>query len=125
MPPGFLALDLGAALGLPVYDPDARSAPVEAGRHPLRGNALIGESAGQPEVVVAANGGSDLIYLPKGDRGLAARVGGVRVVDDAVLGRSRVYVGTSVPVADAICATGPSSPRPSDDRLVQATGRLE
>ena len=74
LPPGFLALDLGAALGLPVFDPDAKSAPVESGRHPLRGNALIGESAGDPDVIVAANGGSDLVYLPKGDRALAARV---------------------------------------------------
>ena len=28
----------------------------------------------QPEVVVAANGGSDLVYLPDGDKALAAKV---------------------------------------------------
>ncbi len=35
---------------------------------------MIGADAGKPDVVVAANGGSDLVYIPTGDRALAQRV---------------------------------------------------
>src|SRR5262249_33835506 len=38
------------------------------------GNALIGNDPSKPDVVVAANGGSDLIYLPSKDRRLAGRI---------------------------------------------------
>ena len=86
MPPGFVALDLGVALGLPVFDPDAKNAPVTDGHHTARGNGLIGETAGDPDVVVAANGGSDLVYLPKGDRKLAARIAGALLRQDYVSG---------------------------------------
>jgi hypothetical protein len=34
------------------------------GKHPKSGSGILGPSATQPEVVVAANGGADLIYLP-------------------------------------------------------------
>src|SRR5262249_18056709 len=44
LPPGFVAIDLGVALGLPVLDPDAKNAPVESTHHPSRGNALLGAS---------------------------------------------------------------------------------
>src|SRR5260370_37209997 len=39
-----------------------------------RGNGLIGSDPMHPEVVVAANGGSDLVYLPKADKALAAKI---------------------------------------------------
>src|SRR5499425_2437343 len=42
LPPGFLAIDLARELGLPLFDPDAKGAQVEAGRHPSRANGLIG-----------------------------------------------------------------------------------
>ena len=74
LPPGFLAIDLAHALSMPLYDPDAKSAPVVTGRYPVHGNGLIGPDPASPEVVVAANGGSDLVYLPAGDKALAARV---------------------------------------------------
>jgi arylsulfatase A-like enzyme len=86
LPSGFLALDLGVALGLPVFDPDAKNEPVAATHHPSRGNALIGESADVPDVVVAANGGSDLVYLPRGDRKMAARVVAALLRQDYVSG---------------------------------------
>ena len=35
---------------------------------PRRGNGLIGNDPAKPDVVVAANGGSDLVYLPGKDR---------------------------------------------------------
>jgi arylsulfatase A-like enzyme len=74
LPPGFLALDIAKGLGLKLFDPDASNAEVAAGKHPAKGDALIGEDAEKPQVVVAANGGSDLIYLPTHDPALAARV---------------------------------------------------
>ena len=71
LPLGFLAIDLytdlrAADSSLKLFDPDAAYREVEraGGTHPLRGNGLIGVDADRPQVVVVANGGSDLIYLP-------------------------------------------------------------
>jgi arylsulfatase A-like enzyme len=88
LPPGFLAIDLARHLAEPLYDPDsvandAQSNPiyqrVPAGAHPLAGNGLIGGSGRaldhtDADIVVAANGGSDLIYLPHGDARRARRL---------------------------------------------------
>jgi hypothetical protein len=71
LPPGFLALDLASALELPLFDPDKSNAAVAAGGH-TGGNGLIGADPANPSVVVAANGGSDLIYLPGDDRAAMA-----------------------------------------------------
>ncbi len=86
LPPGFLALDLAEALALPILDPDARYAAVADGKHPVRGNALIGGDRIHPQIVVAANGGSDLVYLPSADRDLAKRVVEVLAREDYVSG---------------------------------------
>lgn len=86
LPPGFLALDLARELGLPLFDPDAHNAPVAAERHPIRANGLIGADPSNPDVVVAANGGSDLVYLPKHDRALTARVVASLLKQDYVSG---------------------------------------
>ena len=72
LPPGFVAIDIATALGLPLHDPDAKNAPIAVNSHPSRSNGLIGPDPAKPDVVVAANGGSDLVYLPKKDRKLAA-----------------------------------------------------
>ena len=86
LPPGFLAIDLASALQLPLFDPEASNAPVAPGTHPSRGNGLIGADPSHPQVVVAANGGSDLIYLPGRDRQLARRVVNALVAQDYVSG---------------------------------------
>jgi arylsulfatase A-like enzyme len=86
LPPGFVALDLAAALGLPLFDPDDKNAPVAAERHPKLSNGLIGPDPTHPEVVVAANGGSDLVYLPKRDRKLARRAVAALLAQDYVSG---------------------------------------
>lgn len=90
LPPGFLAIDLAHALGKPLYDADAPFYTTDKGsahyyqpvdlaaasrfaRHPQHGNALIGGTGKVPgenqttdaEIIVAGNGGSDLIYLPQ------------------------------------------------------------
>ncbi len=90
LPVGFLAIDLAHTLKLPIFDPDSQISdntgrkvyePVEPTasqqtatlrQHPAAGDALIGASGAilemtDAKVVVAANGGSDLIYVPDGD----------------------------------------------------------
>jgi hypothetical protein len=75
LPPGFMSIDIAKGLGLPLYDPDSQNALVGDNAHPrLRGNGLIGSDPAKPDVVVGANGGSDLIYLPNKDRATATRV---------------------------------------------------
>ncbi len=86
LPPGFVALDLAQALALPLFDPDDKSAPVAAGHHPRLSNGLIGADPAHPDVVVAANGGSDLVYLPKNDKKLAGRVVAALLAEDYVSG---------------------------------------
>ena len=89
LPVGFVAIDLAHALGVNLFDPD--SAPASAPRpvtpasylevdatqppatddsrrqRPANGNGVIGTDPNKPDVIVAANGGSDLIYLPNPD----------------------------------------------------------
>jgi hypothetical protein len=87
LPPGFLALDLAAALEMPLFDPDKANAQVAAGTHSASGNALIGATATSPSVVVAANGGSDLVYLPGDDRAtMAPKVLSALLAQDYVSG---------------------------------------
>jgi hypothetical protein len=78
LPPGFLALDLAQFLHMRLSDPDANDATVHPDlehKYPSHGDGLIGGTNTEPEVVVAANGGSDLIYLPQADAAqLAAQI---------------------------------------------------
>src|SRR5262245_1689947 len=74
LPMGFVAIDLAKALNLPLYDPNDKNAKVAENAHPKAGNGLLGENPEKPDVVVATNGGSDLIYLPNKDKKLADRV---------------------------------------------------
>jgi arylsulfatase A-like enzyme len=97
LPVGFVSIDLAHELGLPLYDPDSpiadsdgksKFAPVDpaAGKqtpalrqHPVSGNGLIGGTGRianetDASVVVAANGGSDLIYLPRRDPQLVKQI---------------------------------------------------
>jgi len=73
LPMGFLALDLAKALNLPLFDPNDKNAPVGEGKHPKAGNGVLGQDPAKPDLVVATNGGSDLIYLPNKDKKLARR----------------------------------------------------
>jgi len=86
LPPGFLAIDLAAALDLPLFDANDKNAQVGADAHPKAGNGLIGRDAAAPDVVVAANGGSDLIYVLNRDRALVARVVEALFAQDYVSG---------------------------------------
>jgi hypothetical protein len=73
LPMGFLALDLAKALNLPLFDPNDKNAAVADGKHPKAGNGLLGKDPAKPDLVVATNGGSDLVYLPNKDKQLARR----------------------------------------------------
>lgn len=86
LPVGFLSIDLAHALGLPLYDPDSQITvnghavyePVDptipqqtasVRQRPASGNGLIGGTGAildttNAKVIVAANGGSDLVYIP-------------------------------------------------------------
>jgi len=86
LPPGFVAIDLAKALGLGLFDPDAKNAPVADNAHPVRGDGLIGTDPAKPDVVIAANGGSNLVYLPNEDRALAAKVIDALLAQDYVSG---------------------------------------
>jgi Type I phosphodiesterase / nucleotide pyrophosphatase len=104
LPPGFVAIDLAHALGLPLFDPDSQItvsgtnvyAPVDptipqptatVRQRPASGNGLIGGSGGigdptDAKVVVAANGGSNLIYVNGHDPALVRRIVGVLAQQD-------------------------------------------
>jgi arylsulfatase A-like enzyme len=90
LPWGFLAIDLSLDLHLNLFDPDRR---VEGSRspyrrvrlsfdtweHPSAGNGLIGADVFKADgsdasIIVAANGGSDLIYVPDAKADTVKRV---------------------------------------------------
>jgi arylsulfatase A-like enzyme len=90
LPSGFLAIDLANGLGhSPLFDPDDAFRPVDYanGGVPSGGDGFIGADPAKPEVVVTANGGSDLIYLPQNDApGVAADVVQILLKEDYVSG---------------------------------------
>jgi predicted AlkP superfamily pyrophosphatase or phosphodiesterase len=86
LPLGFVALDLAHALNMPLIDPDDGYKTVPEGQHTKLGNGLIGGDRQKPKVVVAANGGSDLIYLPDGDKTVAKHVVEMLLSEDYVSG---------------------------------------
>jgi hypothetical protein len=117
LPPGFLAIDLAKSLGLPLFNPNDRNARVADDAYPKGGNGVIGNDPDRPDVVVAANGGSDLIYLPGNDRDLAERVVHALLEQDYVSGlfvdpRLGPLAGT-LPLDAINLAGGAVTPSPS------------
>src|SRR3954447_10683962 len=68
LPMGFLAIDLAKALNLPLFDPNNKNERIADNAHPKAGNGVLGTDPTKPELIVATNGGSDLIYIPGKDR---------------------------------------------------------
>jgi len=93
LPMGFLALDLATALKLPLFDPNNKNARVADNAHPKAGNGLLGQDPAKPELVVATNGGSDLLYLPNHDRKLARQTINALLEQDYVSG---IFVDDSI-----------------------------
>ncbi len=93
LPMGFVALDLSHALAMPLIDPDDGYKTVGDNAHTKNGNGLIGGDANNPKVVVAANGGSDLIYIPDGDKATAKRIVDFLLTQDYVSG---IFIDTKL-----------------------------
>lgn len=91
LPPGFLAIDISQGLKLPIADPDKQDAAFNPTKGQFAKNGLIRKDPKNPDVVVAANGGSDLIYLPdtssnKDNKALALRIVNLLLSQDYVSG---------------------------------------
>jgi hypothetical protein len=86
LPPGFVAIDLAKALHLPLYSPDDKDTLLDNEHHSRFGNGLIGPDPQHPQVVVAANGGSDLVYFPKKDPRLVGQTVAALLAQDYVSG---------------------------------------
>ena len=117
LPPGFLPIDLSLALKLPIWQSNGLPVVVSDGFHP-RNNAVLGADAKHPEMVITANGGTDLIYLTGPDPKAMARrlvpllaaqdyTGGVFVNDD--LGP----IAGTLPMSLINLMGGARTPRPS------------
>jgi hypothetical protein len=117
LPPGFLAIDLAKKLDLSLLDPDNADAPVSDGTFPKYDNGLIGSDKEHPKVVVAANGGSDLIYIPDGDQAMAEKVVNILLAQDYVSGifvdsRLGTFSGT-LPLSDVMLDGSALTPMPA------------
>jgi phosphodiesterase/alkaline phosphatase D-like protein/arylsulfatase A-like enzyme len=110
LPPGFVAIDLAKDLGAIIYDPGKPAAtvtaanineikyaaidPVTSGLFPTSGNAVIGGTGKVTngvidpgtKVVVAANGGSDLLYVPSNDPALVKQIVALLAAKDYISG---------------------------------------
>jgi hypothetical protein len=86
LPLGFVALDLARALNMPLIDPDDGYKTIGEAQHTKFGNGLLGGDRNKPKVIVAVNGGSDLIYIPDGDKSVAKQVVDALLTQDYVSG---------------------------------------
>ena len=110
LPPGFVAIDIAHALDLPLYDPDktlyrhgqlsyykvvggsgSETPPEGEEERPVAGDGLIGgagtvDDPAEAKVIVAANGGSDLVYLPDHDAGTLKQIVDFLTTEDYVSG---------------------------------------
>lgn len=74
LPQGFLDIDMSLGLKLKLHDATGEAVRPDRGFYPKHGS-LLGRDPRHPDVVIAPNGGSDLLYLPGADaKVLAPRV---------------------------------------------------
>jgi arylsulfatase A-like enzyme len=124
---GFVALDVAKWLGNQnVYDPDQSNALLDlaSGDHPQNGDALIGPSPDAPMAIVAANGGTDFIYVPDGaNRGATAKrifdnllkapyVGALFVNDKLLSGNPKDFAG-ALPMSNVNLIGSSKVPQPA------------
>ena len=124
-PQGFLAIDVSHWLNQNLFDPDAgyQQLDLSAGEHPARGSGIIGETADKPWAVVAANGGSDLIYAPGADahahakaifdRLLEAPYVGALFVNDALMKENPKDFAGAIPLSEIRLIGSSSVPQPA------------
>ena len=112
LPTGFLAVDLGIREHLRVFDPAIRATTGssayqevllggEKSQHPASGSALLGDFVRQVDgsdakLIVVANGGSDLIWIPNKN---------VQTLRDTVQTLTQLDYVDGIFVDDAYCAT--------------------
>lgn len=117
LPTGFLAVDLGIRAHLRVFDPTLRAATGpsvyaelaiggEKSQHPANGSALLGETVKRVDgsdarLIVVANGGSDLLYVPSNNADIVHQTIGILTQLD--------YIG-GIFVDDAYCPTANDCP---------------
>jgi len=85
---GFVAIDIAKALDMRLFDPDAKSAPIEftAGQHSSKANGLIARIQFHP-TSWSRNGGADLVYFPKANaKDLAVKIVDMLLGQDYVSG---------------------------------------
>jgi arylsulfatase A-like enzyme len=101
LPPGFLAIDLSHTLGMNLYQANGLEVALDQGVTPRYGAATLGPDYEHPHIIVAANGGTDLIYLPADDAAtLAPRIVQFLTTQDYVGG---VFTADSLgPIAGAL-----------------------
>ena len=74
LPQGFLDIDMSLALKLPLNDAGGFEIRPEKGFYPKRGS-LLGRDPAHPDIAIAPNGGTNLLYLPGPDaKALAPKV---------------------------------------------------
>ena len=124
--PGFVAFDIAKWLGHQnIYDPDQNNMQLSEadGQRPKNGSAFIGPSLDHPVAIVAANGGSDLIYVPGNDRATAKRIFdnlvlqpyvGALFVNDELLksGDAKDFAG-ALPMSEVNLIGAGGTPRPA------------
>ncbi|NEU74276.1 alkaline phosphatase family protein [Hassallia byssoidea VB512170] len=88
LPPGFVAIDLAHDLKLSLFDPDNKNALINPTKGQFSKNSLIAKDPNNPDIIVAGNGGSDLIYLPnvKNNKVLAKKIVDLLLKQDYVSG---------------------------------------
>jgi arylsulfatase A-like enzyme len=83
LPTDFLAADLALWLKVPVWLPNGLPVELNDGFHPDKGGAVIGPDPAHPQIIVAVNGGADLLYFPGPDaKATAAKVAGFLMTQD-------------------------------------------
>lgn len=94
LPPGFLAIDLSHELGMGLFQTNGLDVALEQGLSPRGGSAMLGPDFEHPHVIVAANGATDLLYLPESDApALARRIVAFLTTQDYVSG---IYAADSL-----------------------------
>jgi hypothetical protein len=139
LPPGFLAIDLAHLMKLPLFDPDTlvssggvkSYAPVDptgpmstasVRQHPARGHGLIGGSGRvldrtDAKVIVAANGGSDLVYVLDKKRSTVAKIVNLLTTQDYLgalfVDSSFGHFAGTLPLSSIALEGGARLPRPT------------
>ena len=83
LPPGFLGIDLSAALNLPLHESSGLDVDLADGFHPRQSGVVLGHDPTAPDIVIGQNGGSDVLWLPSAEaKALAPRIVRALVAQD-------------------------------------------